>query len=58
MQRETGSLQVGMRADFALWAIERPGELAYGIGGNPCMQVVHAGWAREDAGMMADIAVS
>ncbi len=40
---ETGTLEVGKCADFVLWDIERPGELAYGIGANPCHQVVKGG---------------
>lgn len=46
MERELGSLVVGKIADFALWAIERPADLAYTIGGNPCQQVVNAGVMR------------
>ncbi len=41
-----GSLEVGKAADFALWAIDRPGDLAYAIGGNPCRRVVNAGVPR------------
>ena len=44
---EAGTLEVGKRADFALWEVERPGELAYAIGGNPCVSVVNGGVARE-----------
>lgn len=40
---EIGSLQVGKQADFALWNIERPAELAYMIGVNPCVGRVFAG---------------
>ncbi|MGE0718174.1 MAG: imidazolonepropionase [Alphaproteobacteria bacterium] len=40
---ERGTLEVGKAADFVLWRIERPGELAYRIGWNPCRQVVVAG---------------
>jgi imidazolonepropionase len=47
LQDETGSLQVGKRADFALWAIERPADLSYAIGFNPCRGVVHGGLWRE-----------
>jgi imidazolonepropionase len=47
MQRETGSLEVGKRADLALWRIERPAELAYAIGLNPCIAVVHGGRVRD-----------
>jgi imidazolonepropionase len=43
LQDEAGSLQVGKRADFALWDIARPGDLAYAIGFNPCRAVVHGG---------------
>lgn len=41
-----GSLAVGKIADFALWEIDRPGDLAYAIGGNPCRLVVNAGVPR------------
>ncbi|WP_151638030.1 imidazolonepropionase [Noviherbaspirillum aerium] len=44
---EIGTLSVGKTADFALWDVERPGELAYGIGGNPCAGVVFGGVVRE-----------
>jgi imidazolonepropionase len=37
---------VGKRADFALWRIERPAELAYHLGANPCEGVVFGGSAR------------
>ncbi|KRB84908.1 imidazolonepropionase [Noviherbaspirillum sp. Root189] len=47
LQSEIGSLEVGKRADFALWQIDRPGDLAYGIGGNPCRWVVNGGVRRE-----------
>jgi imidazolonepropionase len=43
LQQETGSLTVGKRADFALWRIERPADLAYALGLNPCAGVVHGG---------------
>jgi imidazolonepropionase len=43
MQGEIGSLQVGKRADFALWDIVRPADLAYAIGFNPCRAVVYGG---------------
>lgn len=38
-----GTLEVGKRADFALWRIARPGDLSYAIGMNPCVGVVNAG---------------
>lgn len=43
LQGETGRLAVGLRADFALWDIGRPAELAYAIGANPLLQRVCAG---------------
>jgi imidazolonepropionase len=43
---EIGSLEVGKRADFALWRIERPAELSYNLGANPCAGVVYKGTAR------------
>ena len=32
---DTGTLEVGMRADFAVWDVRHPAELAYRIGFNP-----------------------
>lgn len=43
---EIGTLEVGKYADFALWAIDRPAELCYGLGANPCVGVVHRGQLR------------
>eukprot|EP01133_Synstelium_polycarpum_P019653 gene19653-23538_t len=43
LQQETGSLVIGKRADFALWRIARPADLAYALGLNPCAAVVHGG---------------
>ncbi len=44
--RDIGTLEVGKRADFALWKIARPAELAYGLGVNPCVAVVYRGQLR------------
>jgi imidazolonepropionase len=44
---EIGTLAVGKRADFALWDIARPADLAYAIGANPCRGVVRAGVWRD-----------
>jgi imidazolonepropionase len=46
LQRDRGVLAPGQRADFALWDIARPADLAYWIGGNPCHQVVKDGRIR------------
>jgi imidazolonepropionase len=32
---DRGTLTCGKRADLALWAVERPGELAYRMGARP-----------------------
>ena len=44
---DIGSIEAGKRADFALWDIARPADLAYAIGGNPCRLVVNGGVPRE-----------
>ena len=44
----TGTLETGKRADFVLWDIADPAELAYRIGVNPCRGVVRAGRPRAD----------
>jgi imidazolonepropionase len=44
---DAGTLAPGQRADFALWDIARPADLAYAIGANPCRGVVRAGVWRE-----------
>ena len=46
LQASVGSLEVGKSADFVLWGIDRPADLAYSIGFNPCRSVVHAGKLR------------
>ena len=38
-----GSLEPGKKADFALWNIDRPGDLAYAMGFNPCVATVKNG---------------
>jgi imidazolonepropionase len=44
---DRGTLEVGKRADFALWRIDRPAELSYGLGVNPCIGVVRSGAPRQ-----------
>jgi len=44
---DVGTLEAGQRADFALWDIARPADLAYAIGANPCRGVVRAGAWRD-----------
>jgi imidazolonepropionase len=43
MQATHGTLEVGKAADFALWEVDSPAELAYAIGANPCVGRVRAG---------------
>jgi imidazolonepropionase len=43
---DIGTLEVGKRADFALWEIDRPADLAYAMGFNPCRGVVNGGVLR------------
>lgn len=40
---DRGMLAAGLRADFVLWDVERPAQLAYAIGANPRRQTVFAG---------------
>jgi imidazolonepropionase len=40
---DIGTLEAGKLADIALWRIERPAELCYGIGANPCAGVMYRG---------------
>jgi imidazolonepropionase len=42
-QDRWGTLAVGKQADFAVWDIQEPAELAYRLGGNPCRMTVKAG---------------
>jgi imidazolonepropionase len=50
---EAGTLEAGKVADFALWDVDRPAELAYGIGANPLHAVVKGGVARTPAELAA-----
>jgi len=43
---DRGCLAAGLRADFAVWDLEHPAELAYWIGGNPCRRTVCGGRQR------------
>jgi imidazolonepropionase len=38
-----GTLEAGKQADFVVWNIDHPAELAYRIGFNPCHQVIKSG---------------
>ncbi|HUQ75852.1 MAG TPA: imidazolonepropionase [Burkholderiales bacterium] len=43
LQKSHGTLEIGKAADFALWEVDSPGELAYAIGANPCRDRVRGG---------------
>ena len=43
LQAETGTLEAGRSADFALWDVAQPAELVYRLGDNPLYQRVHRG---------------
>lgn len=43
MQASHGTLEAGKCADFALWDIGSPAELAYAPGANPCVGSIRAG---------------
>jgi imidazolonepropionase len=58
LQDEIGTIETGKRADFALWDIERPADLAYAIGFNPCSGVVNGGVLRASAVDVAGLARS
>ncbi|MEM1156125.1 MAG: imidazolonepropionase [Pseudomonadota bacterium] len=42
-QQSCGTICAGKRADFVLWDIDQPAELAYGMGQNPCVVVIKSG---------------
>jgi imidazolonepropionase len=44
--KDRGVLAPGMRADFVLWDVQRPAQLAYALGANPAIQTIFNGEAR------------
>lgn len=46
MEAERGTLAVGKAADFVVWDINRPADLCYWLGANPCRTVVKDGTVR------------
>jgi imidazolonepropionase len=42
IQESYGTLAPGKIANFVIWDIQHPAELAYSIGSNPCLEVVNA----------------
>jgi imidazolonepropionase len=43
---DRGVLAPGLRADFVLWDVEQPAQLAYAFGANPCRAVIVEGVTR------------
>jgi imidazolonepropionase len=43
---DRGALAIGQRADFAVWDLQHPNELAYWFGRNPCQRVIFGGQER------------
>jgi len=43
---DIGMLAPGMRADLAVWDVQRPADLAYALGARPCRLVVNGGVPR------------
>jgi imidazolonepropionase len=43
---DRGTLQAGARADFVLWDVAQPAQLAYALGANPLRQTIHEGQER------------
>jgi len=48
LQESHGQLQTGMNADIAIWSVERPAELSYWFGSNPCSGIIQNGaWVKK-----------
>ena len=45
--KDRGVLSAAQRADFVLWDVKHPAELAYAFGSNPCLSTVWGGQVRE-----------
>ena len=45
--KDRGVLSATQRADFVLWDVKHPAELAYAFGSNPCLSTVWGGQVRE-----------
>ena len=45
--KDRGTLSAAQRADFVLWDVKHPAELAYAFGSNPCVSTVWGGRVRE-----------
>nr|WP_298684182.1 imidazolonepropionase [uncultured Dongia sp.] len=50
LQQSHGMLKTGMAADIAIWSVDRPAELSYWFGGNPCAGIIKSGaWVKQCA---------
>jgi len=43
LEERIGTLEMGKDADFVIWDISEPAELAYGVAFNPCRQMIRHG---------------
>jgi imidazolonepropionase len=50
LQHDRGTLEPGKLADFVLWDVEHPAELAYALGANPCHAIYKRGRRTDAAG--------
>lgn len=50
LSHDRGTLEAGKRADLAIWAVERPAELGYAIGGKTAAGVIRNGEVVRDTG--------
>jgi imidazolonepropionase len=46
---DRGTLNPGQRADFVVWGVDHPRELAYRFGHNPCRRVIFGGLERKSS---------
>jgi imidazolonepropionase len=45
--KDRGALSANQRADFVLWDVHHPAELAYAFGSNPCLSTIWGGQIRK-----------
>jgi len=43
LEKETGTIEIGKSADFAIWDIDHPAELSYWVGANPLKHLIFKG---------------
>jgi len=45
--KDRGTLYANQRADFVLWDVHHPAELAYAFGSTPCLSTIWGGQIRQ-----------